>query len=268
MEKERIDIILVQKGLAETRSKAQQYIRAGHVYLNNTRVDKPSLKIFKNSDDIEIKGDPIPYVSRGGLKLEKALRTFDVSVKDKITMDVGASTGGFTDCLLQNGAKRVYAIDVGTDQLSAKLREDKRVISMEKTNVRYMSEEDIKEKANFVTIDVSFISLKLILPAIKLLTTPDVDIICLIKPQFEAGKDRINRNGIVRNKKVHIEVLMGLYGFCNDNSLYFNALSYSPVKGGDGNIEYLAHISKNIRGQLDIEELIENVVESSHSSLR
>ncbi|MTI48188.1 MAG: TlyA family RNA methyltransferase [Firmicutes bacterium] len=266
MDKERIDILLVDRGLVDSRSKAKQYIKLGHVYLNGKKINKPSLKV-SGAESIEIKGNPIPYVSRGGLKLEKAIKFFDLSVKDKIALDIGASTGGFTDCMLQNGAKRVYAIDVGTNQLVKKLKMDNRVISMEKTNVRYMTENDIDEKANFVSIDVSFISLRLILPVVNLLTTENVDIVALIKPQFEAGKDRIGKNGIVKDIKIHIDIIKELHEFCNSISLFFVNLTYSPVKGGDGNIEYLVHLSKSKEDEKNLEVHINNIVRESHSYL-
>lgn len=267
MKKERIDVVLVEKGLVESRSKAKEYINNGHIYIDNKQITKPSTKVDSYNETIEVRGEPIPYVGRGGLKLEKALKEFDITVADKIALDIGASTGGFTDCMLQFGAKKVYAIDVGQNQLSSKLRKDNRVVSMEKTNVRYMTEEDIKDKSQFVSIDVSFISLKLVLPVVERLTHSNADIVALIKPQFEAGKDKVGKNGIVKNKKIHLQVIKEIYGFCDEIGLYFQGLTFSPVKGGDGNREYLVHLSKNSANNLNIDLLIDDVVNKSHNYL-
>lgn len=268
MKKERIDVMLVNKGLVKSRSQAKKYIEDGFVYVDGNKIDKPSFKVEISDDTIEIKGNPIPYVSRGGLKLEKALNAFNINIQDKIALDIGASTGGFTDCMLQNSIKRVYAIDVGYNQLSPKIKSDPRVISIEKTNVRYMNEHDIDIKAQFASIDVSFISLSLILPAVNELTTFDADIVALIKPQFEAGKDRIGKNGIVKDIKVHKQVIKELYNFCKNINLYFNALTFSPIKGGKGNIEYLVHLVKsrnNIKiNDLNIDSIILDITKKSH----
>lgn len=261
--KERIDILIVKKGLIESREKAKRNIMAGLVFVNNERVDKPGTKVYEDSD-IYIKGKAIPYVSRGGLKLEKALKEFDVHVQDKIALDIGASTGGFTDCMLQNEAKKVYAIDVGYGQLDWKIRNDPRVVVMEKTNVRYTNEEDIEDKANFVSIDVSFISLKLILPVAKKLTTDDVDIVALIKPQFEAGREKVGKKGVVRDKSVHIEVIENIMEFCSNNDLNIVQLTFSPIKGAEGNIEYLAHIKKGKMDTDNMKEYIRLIVDKSH----
>lgn len=267
MDKERIDVLLVDKGLVKSRAKAKEYIKSGCIFVNNEKITKSSMKISPDID-IVIKGNPIPFVSRGGLKLDKALDEFGISVNDKIVLDIGASTGGFTDCMLKRGARKVYAIDVGTDQLSSELRNDSRVVSMENTNVRNMSPDDIEEKGQFACIDVSFISLRLILPVIITLTSSDADIVALIKPQFEAGKDRIGKHGIVKNSKIHKEILQELYDFCKEKGLYFRNLTFSPVKGGSGNIEYLTHISKTQDDSVNFRELIDNVVDTSHNILK
>lgn len=266
MDKERIDILMVEKKLVRSRSKAKEYIKSGFVFINNEEITKSSMKIPFDTE-IVIKGDPVPYVSRGGLKLEKALDEFNICIKDKVALDIGASTGGFTDCLLKRGAKKVYAIDVGYDQLSPEIKRDPRVISMEKTNVRHMKSEDIEQKGQFACIDVSFISLKLILPVIKDLTSNDANIVALIKPQFEAGKGRIGKNGVVKDRKIHKEVLMELYEFCKLIGLYFISLNFSPVKGGSGNIEFLVHLSKESTVEMDIKPLIEDIVNYSHDML-
>lgn len=265
-EKERIDILLTNRQLVESRERAKKYIMAGLVYVNDERVDKPGTKVPVDSN-IVIKGNPIPYVSRGGLKLEKALNTFSLDIKDRVALDIGASTGGFTDCMLQNGVKRVYAIDVGYGQLDWRLQNDQRVIVKDRTNIRYLEKEDIGELANLVSIDVSFISLKLVLPKVKELTTEDVDIIALIKPQFEAGRDKVGKKGVVRDIKIHKEVIKDIYNFCSTIGLYFAGLTYSPVKGAEGNREYLAHIVKKNTTDFCIDEQIDSVVNESHREL-
>lgn len=266
IEKERIDILLVNNQIIDSREKAKKYIMAGLIYVNDERIDKPGTKVPVDGNII-VKGNPIPYVSRGGLKLEKAINTFFLEVKDKTALDIGASTGGFTDCMLKNGVKKVYAIDVGYGQLDWKLQNDNRVIVMDRTNVRYLEKDDIGELANLVSIDVSFISLKLVLPKVKELTTEDVDIIALIKPQFEAGRDKVGKKGVVRDIKVHKEVIKEIFDFCLSIGLNFAALTYSPVKGAEGNREYLAYIVKNKINEFDIDRQIENVVNESHKEL-
>ncbi len=265
MKKERIDILLVEKGLAESREKAKRFIMAGIVYIDNEKVDKSGTKVDVESE-IRVKGNPLPYVSRGGLKLEKALEKFPITVKDKVALDIGASTGGFSDCMLQNGAKKIFAIDVGYGQLDWKVRSNEKVIPMDRTNIRYVTREDLGELAEFVSIDVSFISLKLVLPVVKELTTDDVDIIALIKPQFEAGREKVGKKGVVKDKKVHKEVIKNIYTFCKEIDLNISGLTYSPVKGAEGNREYLAHITKR-PSDIDVEKLIEEVVEESHIDL-
>ena len=240
--KERLDVLLVERGLAETREKAKRSIMAGLVYSNEERLDKPGEKV-KVDIPLTIKGNVLPYVSRGGLKLEKALKVFDVSVEDKTMLDIGASTGGFTDCALQNGAKMTYALDVGYNQLAWKLRQDERVVVMERTNFRYVTPKDLAgEMPNFATIDVSFISLKLILPVLKTLLVPNSDIVALVKPQFEAGRDQVGKKGIVRDEKVHLQVVNKIVDFSLEQGYNAVNLSFSPITGGDGNIEYLLHL--------------------------
>lgn len=240
--KERIDVLLVERGLFETREKAKRAVMAGLVYSNEERLDKPGEKV--NSDiPLTVKGNILPYVSRGGLKLEKALKVFDVRVADKVILDIGASTGGFTDCALQNGAKMSYALDVGYNQLAWKLRQDERVVVMERTNFRYVTPADLaSEMPNFATIDVSFISLTLILPVLKTLLVPGSDIIALIKPQFEAGREQVGKKGIVRDQKVHLQVIDKIIDFSIKQGYTISNLSYSPITGGDGNIEFLLHL--------------------------
>lgn len=240
--KERLDVLLVERGLAETREKAKRAIMAGIVYSNEERLDKPGEKV-KADIPLTIKGNVLPYVSRGGLKLEKALKVFDVTVHEKVLLDIGASTGGFTDCALQNGAKMSYALDVGYNQLAWKLRQDERVVVMERTNFRYVTPKDLeREMPNFASIDVSFISLKLILPVLKTLLVPGSDVIALVKPQFEAGREQVGKKGIVRDEKVHKQVLEKIIDFAVEQGFDACNLSFSPITGGDGNIEFLLHL--------------------------
>ncbi|MEH7414760.1 TlyA family RNA methyltransferase [Neobacillus drentensis] len=240
--KERLDVLLVERGLIETREKAKRAIMAGLVYTNEERLDKPGEKV-KVDIPLNIKGNVLPYVSRGGLKLEKALKVFDVNVEGKVLLDIGSSTGGFTDCALQNGAKMSYALDVGYNQLAWKLRQDERVVVMERTNFRYVTPADLsREMPNLATIDVSFISLTLILPVLKTLLIPGSDIIALVKPQFEAGREQVGKKGIVRDEKVHLQVIEKIINFSIREGYIVKNLSYSPITGGDGNIEFLLHL--------------------------
>ncbi len=240
--KERLDVLLVERGLFETREKAKRAIMAGIIYTNEERLDKPGEKVDAEIP-LNVKGNQMPYVSRGGLKLEKALQVFDVSAADKVLLDIGASTGGFTDCALQNGAKMSYAVDVGYNQLAWKLRQDERVNVMERTNFRYVTPADLKgEMPNFSSIDVSFISLTLILPVLKTLLVPGSDIIALVKPQFEAGREQVGKKGIVRDEKVHLQVIDKIVEFAVQQGYNAVNLSYSPITGGDGNIEFLLHL--------------------------
>jgi 23S rRNA (cytidine1920-2'-O)/16S rRNA (cytidine1409-2'-O)-methyltransferase len=269
--KERVDVLLVERGLAETREKAKRAVMAGLVYSNEERLDKPGEKV--NEDlPLTIKGNPLPYVSRGGLKLEKALNTFNVDVKDKVILDIGASTGGFTDCALQHGAKMSYALDVGYNQLAWKLRQDERVIVMERTNFRYVTPADlIGEMPDFATIDVSFISLKLILPVVKTLLVKNSDIIALIKPQFEAGREQVGKKGIVRDAKVHLEVINKMISFSIAEGYSVKSLSFSPITGGDGNIEFLLHLrweGERERGENHLTVSPDEIVKQSHSELK
>jgi 23S rRNA (cytidine1920-2'-O)/16S rRNA (cytidine1409-2'-O)-methyltransferase len=265
--KERLDVLLVERGLAETREKAKRSIMAGLVYSNEERLDKPGEKV-KVDIPLMIKGKVLPYVSRGGLKLEKALKVFEVTVKDKIMLDIGASTGGFTDCALQNGAKMSYALDVGYNQLAWKLRQDERVVVMERTNFRYVTAKDLAgEMPNFATIDVSFISLKLILPVLKTLLVPDSDIVALVKPQFEAGREQVGKKGIVREEKVHLQVVNKIVDFALEQGFNVVNLSFSPITGGDGNIEFLLHlrwIGEQDKGQNQLPNEPSQIVKDSH----
>lgn len=264
--KERLDILLVKKGLADSREKAKAIIMSGIVYVDGIKEDKAGTS-FDEKLEIEIRGTTLKYVSRGGLKLEKALEEFLLDLKNKTCMDVGSSTGGFTDCMLQNGAKKVYAIDVGHGQLDWKLRNDSRVVCMEKTNIRYVSKEHIKEDIDFSSIDVSFISLSKVLPAVYELLSTKGEVVALIKPQFEAGREKVGKKGVVRDKKVHIEVIEAVFKYAKDNKFKILNLSYSPVKGPEGNIEYLYHLSKDEKA-IDNNNLdIIKIVEEAHSNL-
>lgn len=244
--KERLDVILVQEGYAASREKAKAIIMAGNVFVDGQREDKAGTTFDLSKIKLEVRGSTLKYVSRGGLKLEKAMKNFDLSLTEKICMDIGASTGGFTDCMLQNGAKKVYSVDVGHGQLDWKLRNDERVVCMEKTNFRYMVPEDIEDALDFASVDVSFISLtKILLPARALLTT-DGEMVCLIKPQFEAGKEKVGKKGVVRERSVHEEVIKKVIDFADFVGFDILHLDFSPIKGPEGNIEYLVHLRKNI----------------------
>lgn len=263
-EKIRLDIALVNRGLAESRERAKAYIMSGIVYVNNQKADKAGDTI-KTDDIIEVRGSTLKYVSRGGLKLEKAIDKFLISIDNKICADIGASTGGFTDCMLQNGAKKVYAVDVGYGQLAWKLRCDERVINLERTNFRYVTEKEIPEKLDFASVDVSFISLSLILPVLSTLMSDSGTAVCLIKPQFEAGREKVGKKGVVRDKSVHAEVIEKVLCYISDNGFTALNLDYSPIKGPEGNIEYLVHI---LKGDTLVEELNYNlIVEKSHLEL-
>ena len=241
--KERLDVLLFERGLAESRSKAQALIMAGIVYVDGQKVDKPGFSAEEDAA-IEVRGEACPYVSRGGLKLEKALRDFGVDPTDFVCSDSGASTGGFTDCLLQKGARKVFAIDVGYGQLAWKIRSDPRVVCMERTNIRNVTLSDLGEPLDLSVIDVSFISLKLVLPVIRELLKPEGQVLCLIKPQFEAGKEKVGKKGVVREKSVHLEVLQSFVQTAQDLGFAIKNLTFSPVKGPEGNIEFLGHLCK------------------------
>lgn len=241
--KERLDVLLVKKNLAESREKAKAVIMAGIVYVDDQKEDKAG-SMFEETAKIEVRGSTLKYVSRGGLKLEKAMTHFGVTLDQKICMDVGASTGGFTDCMLQNGAVKVYSVDVGHGQLAWKLRNDPRVVCMEKTNIRYVTPEEIPDKIQFVSIDVSFISLTKVLGPVKALMEPDGQVVCLIKPQFEAGREKVGKKGVVRERSVHLEVIRMVAAFAGSIGFEALHLEFSPIKGPEGNIEYLLYLHK------------------------
>ena len=267
--KQRLDVLLVEKGLAPSREKAKAIIMAGIVYVDGNKEDKAGTTFPENAV-IEVKGKTLPYVSRGGLKLEKAMQKFPITLSGKVCMDVGSSTGGFTDCMLQNGATKVYAIDVGHGQLAWKLRNDERVVCMEKTNIRYVVPEDIDELAAFSSIDVSFISLTKVLLPVKNLLTEDGQVVCLIKPQFEAGREKVGKKGVVRDRAVHEEVIRMVMDYASSIDFYPLALDFSPVKGPEGNIEYLLFLSKNKQDQEIVDASfidIKAVVTASHDTL-
>ncbi len=241
MKKERLDVLMVQRNLAESREKAKALIMSGIVYVNGQKEDKAGTS-FEETVQIEVRGSTLKYVSRGGLKLEKAMSRFGVQLAGKVCMDVGASTGGFTDCMLQNGAVKVYAVDVGHGQLAWKLRNDDRVICMEKTNIRYVTPEDIGDRIEFSSIDVSFISLTKVLGPVKQLLTDDGQVVCLIKPQFEAGREKVGKKGVVREKSVHLEVIEMVSDYARSIGFGILGLEFSPIKGPEGNIEYLLYL--------------------------
>ena len=267
MAKIRLDVYLTDKGLTTSRERAKALIMAGQVYVKNQKCDKAGTMLDEDEKDVEIRGEQLKYVSRGGLKLEKAMQDFPITLTDKVTMDIGASTGGFTDCMLQNGAKKVYAVDVGYGQFAWKLRSDERVVNMERTNIRYVTPDDIGEPIDFASIDVSFISLKLVLPAAYNLLSPDGEIVALIKPQFEAGKGQVGNKGVVRDKNIHFDVIRSVLDFATENGFKLLGLSYSPIKGPEGNIEYLAYIKKSDESERISDEEISAIVEKSHETL-
>ena len=267
--KKRLDVLLVERRLADSREKAKAVIMTGNVFVNGQREDKAGTTFDEEKAQIEIKGHTMKYVSRGGYKLEKAIDVFGVDVRDKVCMDIGSSTGGFTDCMLQNGAVKVFAVDVGRGQLDWKLRQDERVISMEKTNIRYVKPEDIGEPGAFASVDVSFISLGLVLPAARELLTADGRMVCLIKPQFEAGREKVGKKGVVRDPAVHIEVIEKVIGIADQLHFKVLGLDYSPIKGPEGNIEYLIYLEKRPEDEMILHEKVDAkwVVEQSHTSL-
>lgn len=262
----RADVLLFDKGLVSSREKAKRLIMAGVVYIDEVKIDKPGDQISIDSNII-IREDPLKYASRGGLKIEKAVNEFNINLDKKIAIDIGASTGGFTDFMLQNGASKVFAIDVGYGQLDYKLREDDRVIVMERTNIRYVEEDDIGELVDIITIDVSFISLELVLPVAEKLLSKDGEIIALIKPQFEAGKSKVGKHGLVKEKEVHIEVLEKIINLCESVNLKLTNLSFSPIKGAKGNIEYISKIEKKNDNNINILLDIETIVNEAHTKL-
>lgn len=272
--KERLDVLLVRQGLAESREKAKAIIMSGCVYVNDQKEDKAGSMFDETKVQLEVRGNTLRYVSRGGLKLEKAMNHFDISLENKICMDIGASTGGFTDCMLQNGAIKVYSVDVGHGQLAWKLRNDERVVCMEKTNFRYMVRDDIQDDLDFASVDVSFISLTKILgPAYQLLK-PQAQMVCLIKPQFEAGKEKVGKKGVVREPAVHKEVIESVMDFAVSIGFEIKNLEFSPIRGPEGNIEYLLHIYKTenpVAGEIPAHEvyadLISATVKNAHMTL-
>mgnify|MGYP001027603244 FL=1 len=263
--KTRLDVLLVDQGLEESRQRAQAVIMSGQVFVDGRRVDKPGTAVAEDAR-IEICGDKLPYVSRGGLKLEKAMRTYPICLKNAICGDVGASTGGFTDCMLQNGASKVYAVDVGRGQLAWKLRNDPRVVCLERTNARYLSREQIPEALRFASVDVSFISLALILPPLSALLEEGGQVVSLVKPQFEAGREKVGKKGVVRDPAVHLEVLERFLVHAKAAGLSVQGLTYSPIRGPEGNIEYLGWLQKG--GGADADFDLRALVEESHQILR
>ena len=264
--KKRLDMMLVERALAPSREKAKAYIMAGQVYVDGQKEDKAG-SMFAETVKVEVRGNTLPYVSRGGLKLEKAMNEFDVSLEGKVCMDVGASTGGFTDCMLQNGAKKVYAVDVGYGQFAWKLRQDERVVCMEKTNIRYVTPNDIDDELDFASVDVSFISLTKVLGPARALLKDGGEMVCLIKPQFEAGREKVGKKGVVRDKSVHEEVVNNIISFALSNGFSVLDLEYSPIKGPEGNIEYLVHIKKTDDPIKEESVDIHSVVEAAHGEL-
>ncbi len=263
--KKRLDVLLTERGFAENRTKAQAVIMSGQVYVNGQKADKPGAS-FEETAALEVRGETCPYVSRGGYKLEKALDTFGIDPQGYVCSDSGASTGGFTDCLLQRGAKKVFAIDVGYGQLDYRLRSDPRVVVMERTNIRYVTPERIGEQLDLSVVDVSFISLKLVLPVIDRLLKETGQVVCLIKPQFEAGREKVGKKGVVREKGTHLEVLRDFLTMAQALGFTVLGLTYSPVKGPEGNIEFLAHLSK-LPGEKTCPEPAQ-VVEDAHEALK
>ena len=262
--KKRLDVLLTERGLAESRQKAQAIIMAGQVFWQGKRMDKAGASVPEDAE-LEVRGG-LKYVSRGGLKLEKAMETFDLpDLTGAVAIDAGASTGGFTDCMLQNGAAKVYAVDVGYGQLAWSLRSDPRVVCMERTNVRYLTGEDIPEPLDFGSVDVTFISLRLILPALRTLMKPEGELVCLIKPQFEAGKEKVGKKGVVRDRAVHREVLEQFLRHADECGFYVKDLTFSPIRGPEGNIEYLGHLT--VREQPPYDGDLAALVEASHARL-
>lgn len=265
--KERLDVLLVKEGHAASREKAKAIIMSGNVFVNGQREDKAGATFDPDKVQIEVKGSTLKYVSRGGLKLEKAMARFAIELNNKICMDIGASTGGFTDCMLQNGAAKVYSVDVGHGQLDWKLRNDARVVCMEKTNFRFMLPGDIEDEPDFASVDVSFISLtKILLPA-RAILKPDGEMVCLIKPQFEAGRDKVGKKGVVREPQIHEEVVKKIIDYADFIGFDILHLDYSPIKGPEGNIEYLVHIRKNMEKLQNTAEITEALAEAELSRI-
>lgn len=268
VEKERLDVLLVQQGLANSRELAKAYIMAGNVYVDGQKEDKAGTKVTVTAK-LEVKGNQMKYVSRGGYKLEKAMDVFGIRLDGKICLDIGASTGGFTDCMLQNGASKVYAIDVGYGQFAWKLRNDERVVCLEKTNVRYVTHEQVPDEGDFASIDVSFISLTKVLPAVLGVLGEKGQLVCLIKPQFEAGREKVGKKGVVRDSSVHREVIEMIVEYVRTQSLGILGLDFSPIKGPEGNIEYLIYLDKSRSGmhEDEVQARVDTVVAQSHKIL-
>lgn len=264
--KTRLDIAVFEKGFVDSRAKAGALIMAGQVFVNGQKALKAG-QILKSTDKIEVKGEKMPFVSRGGYKLDKAIKEFNISLKDLICMDIGASTGGFTDCMLQNGAKKVFSVDVGYGQLAWKLRTDERVVNMERTNFRYLTIDDIKDKLDFASVDVSFISLKIILPVLYDLMKLGAHAVCLIKPQFEAGRDKVGKKGVVRELSTHKEVVKAITDFAFEKGFSILDISFSPIKGPEGNIEYLMYLEKSTSGVNLVAGNTDDLVVMSHKTL-
>ena len=264
--KTRLDVAVFEQGYAPSREKAKALIMAGIVYVNNQKVDKAGFEL-KEGDVLEVRGKTLRYVSRGGLKLEKAMQEFPITLEGKVCMDVGASTGGFTDCMLQNGAVKVYSVDVGYGQLAWKLRIDERVVNLERTNFRYATREQIPDEIDFASVDVSFISLKHILPNLNTLLAPDGQAVCLIKPQFEAGKEKVGKKGVVRDLNVHLEVVENVINLAVENGFSVMGLQFSPIKGPEGNIEYLIYLNKSANPIVSENVNAKELVNMSHTEL-
>lgn len=264
--KQRLDALLVEQGLAQSRERAKALIMAGTVYVDGQKADKAGT-MLKGGEQIEIRGNTIPYVSRGGLKLEKAMASFGLSMDGKICCDFGASTGGFTDCMLQNGAVKVYAVDVGYGELAWSLRSNPRVINLERTNIRYLTDEQIPEQVDFISVDVSFISLTLILPVVYRFLKEGASSVCLVKPQFEAGREKVGKNGIIKDPAVHLEVLRKVYNFARELGFSVEGLDFSPIKGAKGNIEYLIHLKKSEEDSVIDDAFLVKIVGRSHEDL-
>lgn len=264
--KERLDAALVQRGLCQSRERAKVLIMEGLVYVNGQKSDKAGTQV-KEDDSIEVRGENLKYVSRGGKKLEKAMESFPIDLNGGICMDIGASTGGFTDCMLQNGAAKVYSVDVGYGQLAWSLRTDERVVNLERTNIRYLTEEQVPEKLDFISVDVSFISLTLVLPVAYRFLKDGRSMVCLVKPQFEAGRENVGKKGVVRDPKIHEMVIEKVADFAQGLGFAVLGLDFSPIKGPEGNIEYLLHLGKEAAGQPLAHETVEGIVAKAHETL-
>ena len=264
--KERLDAALVQRGLCQSRERAKIVIMEGLVYVNGQKSDKAGTQV-KDDDEIEVRGETLKYVSRGGKKLEKAMQSFQIDLNGAVCMDIGASTGGFTDCMLQNGASKVYSVDVGYGQLAWSLRTDERVVNLERTNIRYLTEEQVPDMLDFISVDVSFISLTLVLPVAYRFLKEGKTMVCLVKPQFEAGKENVGKKGVVRDPKIHEMVIEKVANFAQEQGFAVLGLDFSPIKGPEGNIEYLLHLGKTEAGEALSHETVEAVVSKAHETL-